>query len=187
MEVRISTYALPLDLHLAFGQRKDSRRTDLEADLVDGSGAKKYPEIDARCGADAPQIEAGYAPEAPAADVWPALLPKNRLLTLEGLDRRTAAYRETKQLIEEISGDLGGADRLSAAERQMVQHGAVLGAYATDLEAQYLKGRRIDLTALCTILNTQRRCFDAVGYQRRQRDVTPSLDSVLAGLKEEPK
>src|SRR5262245_66535911 len=102
---------------------------------------------------------------AAAADVWPALPPKTRLLTLEGLDRRTAAYRETKQLIEEISGDLGGADRLSAAERQMVQHGAVLGAYASDLEAQYLKGRRIDLTALCTILNTQRRCFDVVGFQ----------------------
>jgi hypothetical protein len=154
---------------------------------VDGSGAKKYPEIDARCGADTPQMGAGHIPEAPAADVWPALPPKNRLLTLEGLDRRTAAYRETKQLIEEISGDLGGADHLSAAERQMVQHGAVLGAYATDLEAQYLKGRRIDLTALCTILNTQRRCFDAIGYQRRQRDVTPSLDSVLVSLNKEPK
>jgi hypothetical protein len=171
-----------LGLCYALGQRKDSRRTDLEADLVDGSGAKKYPEIDARCGADTPQIGAGHIPEAPAADVWPALLPKNRLLTLEGLDRRTAAYRETKQLIEEISGDLGGADHLSAAERQMVQHGAVLGAYATDLEAQYLRGRRIDLTALCTILNTQRRCFDAIGYRRRPRDVTPSLEGFLAKL-----
>jgi hypothetical protein len=159
----------------------------LEADLVDGNGAKKYPEIDARCGAGTPQIGAGTAGDAAAADVWPDSPPKSRLLTLEGLDRRTAAYRETKQLIAEITTDLGGEDRLSAAERQMVQHGAVLGAYATDLEAQYLKGRRIDLTALCTILNTQRRCFDAIGYQRRPRDVTPSLDGYLAQLNEAPK
>jgi hypothetical protein len=151
---------------------------------LEQEGAKKCPEIDARCVADTPPIGAEYTPEAPAADVVAAQSPKSRLLTLEGLDRRTAAYRETKQLIEDISGDLGGADHLSAAERQMVQHGAVLGAYASDLEAQYLKGRRIDLAALCTILNTQRRCFDAIGYQRRPRDVTPSVEAYLASRKE---
>ena len=110
--------------------------------------------------------------------------PKSRLLTLDGVDRRTAAYRETKQLIAEIETDLGGSEHISAMERQMVQHGAVLGAIAADMETKYLMGRHIDLVQLCTVLNAQRRAFDAIGYRRRQRDVTPSLESFLTKMKE---
>jgi hypothetical protein len=125
-----------------------------------------------------PLIPPGYGTDAEE------IRAKCRLLTLEGMDGRTAAYRETKRLIDEVTADLGGAEHLSAAEKQMVQHAAVLGAIATDLEAQHLKGRRIDLNGLATVLNAQRRCFEAVGYRRRQRDVTPTLEGYLGSLKE---
>ena len=111
---------------------------------------------------------------------------QRNLLTLKGLGHRSPAYRATKQLIREIEADLGGAENLTAAERQMVQHGAVLGAIAQDYEARYLMGRQPDLTLLCRVLKAQRSCFDAVGYRRRQRDVTPTLDSFLGNL-EDPK
>jgi len=139
----------------------------LEEQSVNDKAAPKYPEIQARYEADAGQVDG-----------------KCRLLTLDGLDARTAAYRETRRLIDEVESDLGGAEHLSAAERQMVQHGAVLGAIAADLEAQYLKGRRIDLVSLCTVLNAQRRAFDAIGYKRRQRDVTSTLQGFLDNLKD---
>jgi len=58
---------------------------------------------------------------------------KYRLLTLDALHSQTAAYRETNTLISEVTADLGGSEHLSAAERQMVQHGAVLGAIASVL------------------------------------------------------
>jgi len=106
------------------------------------------------------------------------------LLTLKGLGHRSPAYRATKQLIREIEADLGGAEHLSAAERQMVQHGAVLGAIAQDYEARYLMGRQPDLTLLCRVLKAQRSCFDAIGYRRRQRDVTPTLEHFLGNLKD---
>jgi hypothetical protein len=107
-----------------------------------------------------------------------------RLLTIKGLGYRSPAYRETKQLVAEIEADLGGAEHLSAMERQMIQHGAVLGAIAQDMEAKYLLGQRVDLIVLTRVLNAQRRAFDAIGYRRRQRDVTPTLDGFLGGLKE---
>jgi hypothetical protein len=139
----------------------------LEEHLVNDKTAPKYPEIQTKHEADAGQADGKY-----------------RLLTLDGLDARTAAYRETRRLIDEVESDLGGVENISAMERQMVQHGAVLGAIAADLEAQYLKGRRIDLVSLCTVLNAQRRAFDAIGYKRRQRDVTPSLQGFLNDLKD---
>jgi hypothetical protein len=109
---------------------------------------------------------------------------KSSLLTLKGLGYRSPAYRATKRLVREIEADLGGAENLTAMERQMVQHGAVLGAIAQDYEARYLMGRMPDLLILCRVLKAQRSCFDAVGYRRRQRDVTPpTLEHFLGELK----
>jgi hypothetical protein len=104
-----------------------------------------------------------------------------RLLTLAHLDRRCAAYRTTKELIDSIESDLGGADRLSTGERQLIQHGAVLGAVLEDLEARWIAGAPLDMSSFCTIVNAQRRVLEAVGLRRVPRDVTPKLSSYLAG------
>jgi len=106
----------------------------------------------------------------------------SHLLTLKGLGYRSPAYRLARRLIREIEADLGGAEHLTVAERQMVQHGAVLGAIAQDYEARYLMGRNPDLLILCRVLKAQKSCFDAIGYRRRQRDVTPTLDRFLDNL-----
>ena len=65
---------------------------------------------------------------------------KTRLLSLADIDRRTVAYRKTNDLINSIEGDLGGADRLSTAERQIIQRAALTGALLEDLEAKWLAG-----------------------------------------------
>src|SRR5437870_408254 len=54
-------------------------------------------------------------------------LSKLKQSTLD-LDKRSTAYLETKKLITAIEADLGGPETLSAAERQLVQHAAVLGS-----------------------------------------------------------
>jgi hypothetical protein len=99
-------------------------------------------------------------------------------LTLGDLDRRTAAYRETRKLIDEIEGDLGGGDRLSTGERQLVQRAAVLGAVLTDTESRWIEGEPVDLTGYCTIVNAQRRVLETIGLRRRSKDVTPTLTDI---------
>lgn len=103
---------------------------------------------------------------------------KSRLLTLDNLDRRTAAYRETRKLIDEIEGDLGGSDRLSTGERQLVQRAAVLGAVLTDTESRWIEGEPVDLTGYCTIVNAQRRVLETIGLRRQPREV-PNLAQYL--------
>jgi hypothetical protein len=105
---------------------------------------------------------------------------KQRLLTLHGLDKRTPAYLETKKLITAIESDLGGAEALSAAERQIVQHAAVVGAMITDMEIKYLAGQAIDTSEYGFLVGVQHRLFSLIGLRRRPRDVTPNLDQVLA-------
>jgi hypothetical protein len=105
---------------------------------------------------------------------------KLRLLTLSHLDGRTAAAKRARDLIEAIETDLGGSDRLSTGERQLVQRAAVLGAVLTDTESRWIEGEPVDLTGYCTIVNAQRRVLETIGLRRRSRDVTPDLHDYLA-------
>jgi hypothetical protein len=113
-------------------------------------------------------LQADYAADRP-----PKPSGKARLLTLNDLDRRTAAYQATARLISEIEADLGGHDRLSTAERQLVQRAAVLGAVLIDAEAKWLAGDAFDPSTYCAIVNAQRRVLETIGLKRRARDVSP--------------
>jgi hypothetical protein len=173
------------------GQHPDNGSADLEAKMDDQNAAQGTRPESTGNGAEAAYKQTGSAANRVArnqaqTDVANYRWGRRRnLLTLKGLGRRSPAYRATKQLIREIEADLGGAENLSATERQMVQHGAVLGAIAQDYEARYLMGRQPDLALLCRVLKAQRSCFDAIGYRRRQRDVTPTLEHFLGNLKSE--
>jgi hypothetical protein len=114
-------------------------------------------QIDARCAADSPSKATG----------------KLRLLTLGHLDGRTAAARRARELIEAIQKDLGGGDRLSEGERQLVQRAAVLGAYIESCEVKWLGGEAVDLADYLAAINAQRRVLATIGLERRSRDVTP--------------
>ena len=104
---------------------------------------------------------------------------KIRLLSLHDLDRRTAAYRRTVDLIEQIETDAGGHDRLSTGERQIIQRIALTCALAEHLEARWLSGEEIDPVLYCTLANAQKRLLESVGLRRVPRDVTPSLTDYL--------
>ena len=98
---------------------------------------------------------------------------KARLLSLEDLDRRTGAYRKTAELIDRVEADLGGADRLSTAELQIIRHAALTGAMLEDLGARWLSGEPIDPALYVQLSNSERRLYETVGLRRVARDVTP--------------
>jgi hypothetical protein len=104
---------------------------------------------------------------------------KIRLLSLHDLDRRTAAYRRTVDLIEQIETDAGGHDQLTTGQRQIVQRIALTCALAEHLEARWLSGEEIDPTIYCTLANAQKRLLELVGLRRVPRDVMPSLTDYL--------
>jgi len=101
-------------------------------------------------------------------------------MTLADLDGRTRASLYVRQAIASITEDLGGADRLSAAEQALVEQAALAGAMRTDVGVRWLAGESIDPSAFSTICNTERRALETVGLKRQPRDVTPSLHEYLA-------
>jgi hypothetical protein len=87
--------------------------------------------------------------------------------------------------------DLGGAEALSEAEKSIVRRIATVTVELERLEAKFSTlpngPRADDLDMYQRCANTLRRLLEAVGIERRQRDITPSLDSFLVGLNKEPK
>jgi hypothetical protein len=123
------------------------------------------------------------APEMPAtcAGVTPAK-PRRRdgrshgkakLLTLDRLDRRTAAAQRAFALVKAIEADMGGGDCLSEGAKQLVQRAAVLGTFIESCEVKSLSGQPVELADYLAAVNNQRRVLATIGLERRARDVTP--------------
>ena len=109
---------------------------------------------------------------------------KMRFLTLEDLDRRTRAYQRVKETRAEVLADLGGEDQLSTLERIAADNVALLDAMLKDISARWLHGEAIDAADIATLQNTFNRTAAALGWQRRSRDVTPSLNAYLLAKEE---
>jgi hypothetical protein len=122
---------------------------------------------------DATEISAGNATEAPKSG------GKMKLLTLENMDKRGAAYRRTADLIAHIERDLGGVRQLSTAQQQLVRHAALTAAMLEDLGSRWLAGQAIDPSMYATLVNAARRGFQAIGLARVPREVD-TLSSYVA-------
>jgi hypothetical protein len=108
---------------------------------------------------------------------------KVRLLTLADLDRRTRACQHALALRDGFLVDLGGEDYASVAQRELAQRASILGAMLEDVEARWLRGGAVELSEYGTLVNAQRRVLADIGLERRQKDVTPDIQTYWAAKK----
>ena len=106
----------------------------------------------------------------------------NGTALLPGVDGRSAWVRRCKELLADHLSDLGGADHASAAERSLVRRACVLTVELERMEKAFaLAGEAPaeDLEIYARVAGNLRRLLEAVGLQRRARNVTPTLDEYL--------
>jgi hypothetical protein len=102
---------------------------------------------------------------------------------LPGIDGRSAWVRRCRDLIAAHLSDLGGEANTSAAERNIVRRAAVLTTELERMERQFALDEQAsapELDAYQRCANSLRRLLEAVGLQRRARDVGPTLADILA-------
>ncbi len=85
-----------------------------------------------------------------------------------------------RELVAAFEADLGGTDRLSTSQRQLVQRAAILAVQCEDFEVRYSIGQLIELDMYLAAINCQRRVLVELGLERRARDVTPSLQQYIS-------
>jgi hypothetical protein len=87
-------------------------------------------------------------------------------------DGRSATARRFKDLIDDISGDLGGADRLSEGQRQLIRRASMQSAESERQEALAVRGdAEFDIAAYGMATALLCRVFTLLGVKRIPRDV----------------
>ena len=105
-------------------------------------------------------------------------------------DGRSATARRFKDLVGDISADLGGASLLSEGQRQLIRRAAMLSAECERQEALAARGEaEFNCELYGTMCDRLGRLFGRLGLERVSRDCTPRLEDYLqarAELEAEP-
>ncbi len=97
--------------------------------------------------------------------------------SLAGVDGRSSFARRIRDICVEIASDLGGADRLSEAQRQLIRRAATLSAQCEAAEAQAAGDGEMDLERYVMAVDRLARVLGRLGLQRRAKDL--SLDDYI--------
>lgn len=98
----------------------------------------------------------------------------------------TAWSRRFSDVLAEIIGDLGGADRLSEGQRQLARRCTTIAIMCERMEGDAAAGAQIDLDAYGTLTDRLGRAFQRLGLKRQPRDVTPpSVEAYLEHRRKE--
>jgi hypothetical protein len=84
-----------------------------------------------------------------------------------------------RELMERMTSDLGGAENLTEAERQLIRRAAMISVTCEQMEHRAALGESFDLTAYATATGHLGRTLKLLGLERQPRDETPSLRDYL--------
>jgi hypothetical protein len=95
----------------------------------------------------------------------------SRLFAIAGLDGRTQTARRFRDLVEAVTADLGGADILSEAQRQLIRRASALSIMAEAVEADLVRDLGLDINNYGMICDRLRRILESLGLARVARPV----------------
>ena len=130
----------------------------------------------------ADEIVMGSFPDRPQKNRQRSRVSNGSAL-LPGVDGRSAWVRRCRDVVAAHLSDLGGLDNCSAAEHSIVRRAAVLTTELEVLEVRFAKAGEassLDLETYQRCANSLRRLLEAIGLQRRPRDVSLTLDQIQA-------
>jgi hypothetical protein len=103
-------------------------------------------------------------------------------------DGRSATARRFKDLVEDISSDLGGKDHLSEGQRQLIRRAAMLSAESERMEALAARGEaEFDIDLYGMICDRLGRLFGRLGLERVARPVNDGSQALAQYFSSSPK
>ena len=102
-----------------------------------------------------------------------------KLFCVDGLDLRTQTARRFRDLVETMTLDLGGADRLSEGQKQLIRRAASLAIMSEAIEADLCRNMTFDADQYGMLCDRLGRCLQRLGLERKAKDVMPCLHEYL--------
>jgi hypothetical protein len=107
-------------------------------------------------------------------------ITSGRALFVDG-DPNSAWARRYADLLAGHVSDAGGMELMTDAKFSLIRRISTLECELERLEARFSRNEPTDLDAYARAASHLRRMLETLGLDRKQRDVTPTLDSYLAG------
>ena len=95
---------------------------------------------------------------------------------LDGLDGRLGIAKELRLRFEALTGDLGGSDCLSYAQRSLCERAMWLEYWLSRQESELANGGEFDVGKWVQAVNSLQGIFAKLGLKRRQKDVPDLAD-----------
>ena len=134
------------------------------------------------------EVSHASQPDRPQKDALRSRITNGSTL-LPGVDGRSAWVRRCKDVIASHISDLGGVDNCSAAERSIVRRASVMTVELERLEVKFAKAGEAnadELDQYARVSANLRRLLEAVGLQRRPRDISvPTLSDIALEIEAE--
>src|SRR5262245_18628671 len=92
----------------------------------------------------------------------------------------TAWARRFRDVLAEITNDLGGPSLLSEGQRQLARRCATISIACERMEGEAAAGEPIDLELYGRLTDRLGRALQRLGIERKPRDVGPSLAELIA-------
>ena len=96
------------------------------------------------------------------------------------IDGRSLWGRRYRDLVAAYVDDAGGLSGQSELKLSLIRRVAALTIEAEKLEVALARGESADVDLLARLSSHMRRIGETLGFERVARDVTPSLDSIIA-------
>jgi hypothetical protein len=109
---------------------------------------------------------------------WRSAVTNGKRLFVEK-DRRGPWARRFRDIVAQITSDLGGADLLSEGQRQLIRRAATISLSCERLEGRLAADEEVNLEVYGMLSDRLGRVFNRLGLKRQARDLTPSLDDYL--------
>jgi hypothetical protein len=94
-----------------------------------------------------------------------------KLFCVDNLDGRSQTARRFRDLVEGMGNDLGGSDRLSEGQRQLIRRAATLSIMSESVEADFIRNLAFDSEAYGVLCDRLGRCLQRLGLERVARPV----------------
>jgi hypothetical protein len=87
----------------------------------------------------------------------------NRLFPVETMDQRTHTATRFRDLVDHLIGDLGGKDRVSTGELQLIRRAATLSVVCESMEADAVANRPFNIEMFGMLCDRLGRCSGVWG------------------------
>jgi hypothetical protein len=122
-------------------------------------------------------LQEGNRSKAVARPTARSQVSNGKDLFLEGVDGRSALARRYRDILAQLTSDIGGDP--SEAQSIIIRRATQLAVWCEQAEAEAAGGKALNIGEYATATNTLRRRLLDLGLERRMRDVTPSIDAYL--------